>query len=158
MSDDPSAISLDATDHRIIAELLEDGRISVRELADRLHISRANAYARLTRLQSDGVITGFTASISHDKAGLKTSAFIAMSIHQDAWRDIAKALATMPYIEHFGLIGGEVDVLVLVRACDNNALRELVLERLHGLGGVQSTKTWLIFDESPGKGAPWGDW
>jgi len=35
------ATALDATDHRILAALHEDGRMSMRTLAERLHISRA---------------------------------------------------------------------------------------------------------------------
>lgn len=148
--------SLDATDRRLIAELLIDGRISVRELAERIHVSRAHAYARLSRLHASGIIKGFTATIAHEKAGLKTSAFIAMSIQQDSWRGIAEQLKKLPYIEHFSLVGGDVDVLVLVRARDNHELRHVVLEQLHGLTGVESTKTWLIFEESAGAGTPWG--
>jgi DNA-binding Lrp family transcriptional regulator len=155
MATEPAAHELDATDRRIVHELLGDSRMSVRELAERAHISRAHAYTRLERLQRSGVITGFTACITHDKAGLKTSAFVALSIKQDSWRGIAEQLRKLTFVEHFSLIGGDVDVLVLVRAPDNHALRDVVLERLHSLPGIQSTKTWLIFEESNGPGAEW---
>src|SRR2546430_3177461 len=56
-----SAPTVDETDRRIIAALRTDGRMSIRALAENLHISRAGAYARVERLQRDGVITGFTA-------------------------------------------------------------------------------------------------
>ncbi|HUR03716.1 MAG TPA: winged helix-turn-helix transcriptional regulator, partial [Nonomuraea sp.] len=59
-----SASQLDGVDRAIIAELLRDGRISMRTLAERVHISRANVYARITRLMDDGVITGFTAELA----------------------------------------------------------------------------------------------
>lgn len=45
----------------IIRELEADGRLSGRALAGRVQISRANAYARVGRLNSDGVITGLPA-------------------------------------------------------------------------------------------------
>jgi len=63
-----SSPELDATDRQIIDELTNDGRVSIRMLADRTHISRANAYARVERLTSCGVIRGFTARIAHDRA------------------------------------------------------------------------------------------
>ena len=151
MANDTSP-ELDATDRQIIDELTNDGRVSIRTLADRTHISRANAYARVERLTSSGVIRGFTARIAHDRAGLTTSAFVAMSIRQDAWRGLSDQLAKLAFVDHFGLLGGDIDVLVLVRAPDNHALREVVLEQLHALPGVQSTNTWLIFDESDGPG------
>ena len=51
---------LDEVDRRILDELVRDGRTSIRTLAERIHISRANAYARVDRLLRDGVITGFS--------------------------------------------------------------------------------------------------
>ncbi len=127
----------------------------MRTLADRVQISRAHAYARLERLKAQGVIRGFVARVAHDKAGLGTSAFVALAIKQASWRTISEQLAKLAYVDHFGLLGGDVDVLVLVRAPDNHALREIVLERLQALPGVESTKTWLIFDESDGPGPRW---
>jgi DNA-binding Lrp family transcriptional regulator len=153
MADGLDTSELDDTDRRILRELLKDGRMSVRELAERAHISRAHAYTRLERLQRNGVVTGFTVRIDHDRAGLKTSAFVAMSIQQDSWRGIAEHLRRLEFVEHFSLLGGDVDVLVLLRAPDNSSLRRIVLEQLHGVPGVVSTKTWLIFDEANGPGA-----
>lgn len=146
---------LDAIDRRIIKELIADSRISMRALAEKAHISRAHAYVRIERLQEAGIIEGFTTRISHSKAGLGSSAFIALSIRQDSWRGISTQLRTLPFVEHFSLLGGDFDVLVLVRAPDNSALRHVVLERLQSLEGVQSTKTWLIFEEDNGPGPEW---
>ena len=50
---------LDSVDRQIVDALVADGRMSIRGLAERLHISRANAYARVERLRSSGVILGF---------------------------------------------------------------------------------------------------
>ena len=42
-----------------------------------------------------------------------------------------------------------------LRAPDNEALRSVVLERIHCVAGVRSTRTWLVFDEVRGRGADW---
>ncbi|AYY11782.1 Lrp/AsnC family transcriptional regulator [Actinobacteria bacterium YIM 96077] len=152
-----SPSKLDDIDHSILAELQRDGRMSIRTLAERVHVSRANAYARVNRLLSDGVITGFAAMIDAERAGLGTSAYVLLSIQQNTWREVAAALSTVPYIEHYALVGGDFDVLTLVRAPNNAELRHVVLERLHEVPGVRSTRTWLIFDEHDGAGAMWDD-
>ncbi|MBY8863782.1 Lrp/AsnC family transcriptional regulator [Nocardia sp. CA2R105] len=154
-TDASGAYELDAIDRRIIKELVADSRVSMRALAEKAHISRAHIYIRIERLQDAGIIEGFTTRISHARAGLRSSAFIALSIRQDSWRGIASQLRTLPFIEHFSLLGGDFDVLVLAHAPDNNALRHLVLERLQSLDGVRSTKTWLIFEEANGPGPDW---
>jgi DNA-binding Lrp family transcriptional regulator len=150
-----SASHVDEVDRAIIAELLRDGRISMRTLAERVHVSRANVYSRITRLMDDGVITGFTAQIAPHKAGLGTSAYVSVTIEQNSWRTVSARLRETPYVEHFAMVGGDYDILVLVRTPDNEALRRVVLERIQDIPGVQATRTWLVFDEARGLGTEW---
>jgi DNA-binding Lrp family transcriptional regulator len=150
-----TAAPLDAVDRRLLDALVRDGRTSIRTLAERTHISRSNAYARVERLVRDGVITGFHAQVAPEPAGLGTSAFISLSIKQDAWREVSAQLRQVRYVEHAALLAGDHDVLALVRAPDNAALRHLVLNEVQGIPGVLSTRTWLIFDEFDGLKSPW---
>jgi DNA-binding Lrp family transcriptional regulator len=152
-----TAVPLDDIDRQILSRLLGDGRISVRALAEQVHISRANAYTRIGRLVAEDVITGFTAQLNAQRAGLGTSAYVTMSIEQNAWRDISSRLGRIPYVEHVALVTGDFDVLVLVRAPDNLVLRQVVLEKIQAIPGVRSTRTWLVFDEVRGRGATWTD-
>jgi DNA-binding Lrp family transcriptional regulator len=150
-----AARALDGPDRLIVKELIRDARTSIRSLAERVHISRANAYARVDRLVADGVITGFSADIAHERAGLGTSAYVSLSIEQNSWREVSARLGRLPYVEHVSMLGADFDVLVLVRAPDNAALRDLVLDRIQGIPGVRTTRTWLVFDELQGPGADW---
>ncbi|MFI5495903.1 Lrp/AsnC family transcriptional regulator [Actinoplanes sp. NPDC051859] len=152
-----SAGPLDATDTALLAELQRDGRISIRALAERMHISRSNAYTRLSRMVEDGTIRGFTAEVNPRSIGLGTTAYVAITIDQTAWRVIAAGLREIPYVEHFALVGGDHDVLALVRAPDNTALRDVVLDRIQDIPGVRTTRTWLVFEEQTGRGVPYGE-
>lgn len=153
--DGRSARDLDGVDRRILDELVRDGRMSIRTLAERIHISRTNAYARVERLIAEGVITGFGARIAPEPAGLMTSAYVSLTIEQNTWRAVSAQLARVRYIEHAALIGGDHDVLALVRAPDNAALRDVVLNRVQSIPGVLSTRTWLVFEEFDGVQSPW---
>jgi DNA-binding Lrp family transcriptional regulator len=146
---------LDEVDRRILDELVRDGRMSMRTLAERVHVSRTNAYARVERLLRDSVITGFRAQVAPELAGLGTSAYIALTIEQNTWREVSAELARIRYIEHAALLGGEHDVLALVRAPDNATLRDVVLGRVQSIAGVLSTRTWLVFEEFDGSLSPW---
>ena len=147
--------ALDEVDRRILAVLVRDGRISIRSLAERIPISRTNAYALVERLVRDGVITGFRAQVAPERAGLGTSAYMSLTIQQNTWREVSARLARVPYIEHAALLGGDHDVLALVRAPDNAALRDVVLNQVQGIPGVLSTRTWLVFEEFDGAETPW---
>jgi DNA-binding Lrp family transcriptional regulator len=140
--------TLDATDRGIVDALVSDGRMSIRALAQTLHISRANAYARVERLLSSGVIRGFHADVDPAAAGMSTSAYITINLRQGEWREVRSRLHAIPGIVHVALVGGDFDVIALVRARDNEDLRRIVLEQIHSIPGVLSTRTLLVFDES----------
>lgn len=148
MAEDAAArVQLDEIDRRLIRELTKDGRISMLELAKRAHVSRTHVYSRIEQLQRSGVIEGFTARINLERAGFATSALIALSIQQDSWRGLSEKLKSLRYVERFALVGGDFDVIVVVRTPDNATLRDVVLERIHSLAGIRASRTWLVFEE-----------
>lgn len=139
---------LDPIDRTILRLLQEDGRASIRSVADRVHVSRANAYARINRLIEDGVIRGFAARVDHERAGQGTSAYITLKIVQNSWRTVREKLVTLPGVVHIALVSGDFDVLLLVHTVDNRSLRELVLTRLQAIEEVLSSRTLLVFEET----------
>jgi DNA-binding Lrp family transcriptional regulator len=138
---------LDGVDQRIVAELSTDGRMSVRALAEKLHISRANAYARLQRLETTGVIRGYRADVDPVLSGLGTSAYVTLTLRQADWRSVREELRRLRGVEHIALVGGEFDAILLVRARDNEDLRHLILDRIQAMAGVRNTRTLLVFEE-----------
>lgn len=144
----PPARPLDAIDRDILRLLQADGRASVRSVAERVHVSRANAYARINRLIDDGVIRGFSARVNHERAGHGASAYITLKIVQNSWRTVREQLQALPGAAHIALVSGDFDVLLLVHTPDNRTLRELVLTRLQSIPEVLSTRTLLVFEET----------
>lgn len=139
---------LDRVDRSILRLLQQDGRASIRSVAERVHVSRANAYARISRMVDDGVIRGFTARVDHEKAGHGASAYVTLKIVQNSWRTVREQLLQLPGVAHIALVGGEFDVLLLVHTVDNRALRELVLNRIQSVPQVLTTQTLLVFEET----------
>lgn len=140
-------MELDEIDRQILSELTRDGRMSVTKVAETVHISRANAYARIARLTDEGVIQRFSAIIDPEKVGLRASAYVTLNVRQDSWRELRQQLMTIPEVQHIALVGGEFDVLLLVRTKDNADLRRVVFSVLQPIAGVVSTRTLLIFDD-----------
>lgn len=147
--DDPQGPmpALDDVDRAIVAALCEDGRMSMRALAARLHISRAGAYTRVQRLENVGVITGYTAQVDPQRYGYGVSAYVHLKIAQPAWKQLRTRLMTIAEVEHAALVSGDSDIVLLVRTRDTAALRELVLNSFQNMPEVLSTQTVLIFDD-----------
>ncbi len=138
---------LDRTDRRILEVLRDDGRVSIAALAERVGVSRANAYSRLLRLRDEGVIEGFTARGEQPPDGpgdrrphppLRPPAGLGA---------LRAELVEMPEVEYCALTTGTHDALILVRASDVETLRDVVLERLQTLPMVQATQTIFVLDE-----------
>jgi DNA-binding Lrp family transcriptional regulator len=140
-------MALDDTDRKIIDALRADGRISMRTLAARLHISRASAYARVERLEQSGVITGYTVTIDPQRYGYGLSAYVYLKISQHSWKSVREKVLAITEVEHGALVAGESDIVLLIRTRDAGSLRDLLLTKLHQMPGIVSTQTVVIFDE-----------
>ncbi|MGW4668741.1 Lrp/AsnC family transcriptional regulator, partial [Streptosporangium sandarakinum] len=140
-------LELDATHLKILEVLRENGRISVAALAERVGISRANAYTRFEALRADGAIRRFTAEIDHVRAGLGITALIFVTVRQQMWRQFRAELAAMPEVEYCAITTGQHDAMIQVRMADVAAVHAMVTERLAGIPAVKATETVFILDE-----------
>jgi DNA-binding Lrp family transcriptional regulator len=157
-ADSGGHIALDDTDRRIITALRADGRMSMRSLAVRLHISRASAYARVDRLERSGVITGYAATIDPQRCGYGLSAYVYLKISQHSWKTVRQRVMAIPEVEYGALVAGENDIVLLIRTRDAASLRDLILTNLHEMPDVVSTQTVVIFDElHPASAGPAAD-
>ncbi|MBO0980122.1 Lrp/AsnC family transcriptional regulator [Microbacterium sp. SD291] len=139
--------ALDEIDHAILAELRRDARASMTAIADVVHISRAGAHARIKRLTDAGVITGYSVRTDPVLLGHHASAYVTLAIEQATWQDVRDRLQAIPEVEHMALVGGDFDVILLVRANDARDLRRIVLEDIQAIPSVRSTRTTLIFED-----------
>src|SRR6266702_5000602 len=145
--------AMDDTDRQIVEALRADGRMSMRALADLIHISRASAYARVARLERESAITGYAAIIDPVRYGYALSAYVYLDIAQRSWKSVRGQLLRMPEVDHVALVSGAHDILLRVRARDAVSLRDVVLTRLQEIPEVRATQTVLIFDEAEPTGA-----
>ncbi|MFD8378432.1 Lrp/AsnC family transcriptional regulator [Streptomyces sp. NPDC059679] len=140
--------TLDPTDWHLLALLQNDARLGYRELARRVGLSPPAVAARVRRLESLQVITGYGARIDPVKAGWPVQAFIVLSTngvrqsHQTA--HIAQAA---PHVLEDHRVTGADDHILRVVARDIGALEPLI-DQLNELGKpatcfvLSSPKAW----------------
>ncbi|WP_136610881.1 Lrp/AsnC family transcriptional regulator [Sinomonas albida] len=138
---------VDDVDRAILGQLTQDARQSVTTIAENVHISRAHAYNRIAKLQEQGIITKYTALVDPLKAGLRSSAYVTLKVRQHSWRELREQLKAIPEVHHIALVGGDFDVILLVRAVDNTDLRRVVFDQLQNMPGVLDTQTFLVFED-----------
>jgi DNA-binding Lrp family transcriptional regulator len=140
---------VDRTDRAIIAELAADSRLSIRAIAERVHISRT-AHNRVQNLIATGVLKGFGAQVDRKSIGLDVTAIVIVKVGDAPWREVATALSELPYVESVLAVSGDIDFVLTVSAPDHEHLSEVIMRQIHGLPGVVSTRSHVVLDARDG--------
>jgi Lrp/AsnC family leucine-responsive transcriptional regulator len=137
-------VALDACDMRILSALSQNSRISYRNLA-RIAALSANATAeRVHRLQSIGVILGFSTEISPAAMGLGLQAFIDVKLqHGTSMEVFERALGKIPGVREATSVTGSFDARLRVD-CKDPAQLGALIEQLRRQTGVQETSSTVI--------------
>ena len=106
-SRDPDFPPLDAVDHKIIAELSTDGRMSFAELGRRTNLSSPAVADRVKRLEQAGVITGYRAEIDPRALGYQLTAIVRVKPAVRQLSKIAELAGEIPQVEECLRITGE---------------------------------------------------
>lgn len=118
--------ALDNTDLRIIESVRGNLKASQTVIARQLKVARGTVYARLDRLEREGVITGYTPVIDPVQAGYGVLAFTTLEIRQGSHEATVAELRTIPEIIEIHTITGEGDLLCRIVAKSNDHLHEII--------------------------------
>lgn len=119
----------DAIDRQIAAALLADGRSTLKSLAEVAGLSVSAVQARVRRLESAGVIKGYTALLDAEAIGLPLAALIAITPLDPAQPDDAPdRLAGLAEIEACHSVAGDDAYVLFVRVASPTALENLIRE------------------------------
>ncbi|AOH82722.1 ArsR family transcriptional regulator [Sphingomonas panacis] len=145
----PETVDLDEFDHRIVAALVEDGRMTVTDLAQRIGLSKSPTQARLRRLIAARVIRGFRAIVDPARLGLDHVAFAEVKLsdtREAALRDFNAAVRRIPEVEECHMIASSFDYLLKVRTADIRRYRIVLGEKISSLPHVESTSTFVAME------------
>lgn len=141
---------LDKVDRSIVELLLDDGRRSASEIGRRVGLSPAAAKRRINRLESLGIITGYTSVLDHTRLGNGIEAFIELRFAGTTQvADIDGTVADLPELVEAFTIAGDPDALVRLRVTDLDHLKQ-VIDRIRRSGKVTGTKTLIVLGTTSG--------
>ncbi|QUQ66051.1 Lrp/AsnC family transcriptional regulator [Kutzneria sp. CA-103260] len=139
---------LDAVDLQLLLLLSQDARISQRSLARELGMSAPAVADRIARLHRQGVIEGYGVRLNWSAMGYPTIAYLTVTAAEGVEQgSIMTELAGLPEVEEVVIVTGGVDMLVRVRVRDHTHLRELLINRVWQIAGIQRTNTSLSVAE-----------
>ena len=144
-------VHLDEVDRRLIVLLANDARVSRRQLARELHMSPPGVSERIAKLERVGVIQGYSVKLNWAALGYVTVYLSAWIIPGADQAQIIESLRALAEVEDVVLIAGSLDMLARLRVRDHSHLRELLMERIFQIDGLQRTETFICIAEAPQK-------
>jgi Lrp/AsnC family leucine-responsive transcriptional regulator len=142
------AVPLDEVDRRILVLLSEDSRRSQRALARELGMSAPAVRERIGRLERLGVIRGYGVKLDWSAAGYPMTVYLSISAVQGYQQgEIVDQISRMPEVEWLDIVTGGIDMLARLRVRDHAHLRQVLVEQIWKLEGVQRTETSLAIVE-----------
>lgn len=135
---------LDEIDDEILRLLREDGRRTVRDIAQRVGLTVAPVKRRIDRLEETGVINGYTARVNMAQVdgGLEAVVELRFVGNVDL-RTILSFAENVPEVAEVLTLAGDPDALVRVRTANIHELQRVV-NLLRTNGQVTGTRTLVV--------------
>ena len=134
---------MDDLDHRLIALLRGDARAPVASLAKKLGVARGTVQNRMTRLESDGTIAGYTVRLKPDIPDQQIRALMNIAVEGNQVDAVVKTLRGEPSVASLYSTNGRWDLVAELRT-DSLASFDRVLARISRMPGVSSSETSLL--------------
>jgi Lrp/AsnC family leucine-responsive transcriptional regulator len=139
---------IDHTDAGILELLQRDGRESYSDVGESVGMSGPSVHERVKKLESRGVIRGYSAVVDPALLGYGVLAFIFIKqVPGTIATDMTGDFVGIDEIEECHHLAGESDYLLKVRATDTRHL-ERVLHSIQQVPHVFTTQTQMVFSSA----------
>jgi DNA-binding Lrp family transcriptional regulator len=133
---------MDEMDRNILGLLGADARMSVATLARRLKVARSTIQARLERLETSGVIAGYTVKLGEGAREDRLRASVLLTIEPRTQAAILTRLKSIAEIERVFTTSGRFDLLMQI-ACPNTQVLDQVLDQIGAMTGVKGSESLI---------------
>lgn len=139
--------ALDAVDAQLLTLLAADARASLRSLGTEVGLSGPSVADRIARLTERGVIRRFTVDVDWARLGLPTLTHIALLTDKTRHiEQVVRALRAVDRVEEISIVTGSTDLLVRARVADLADLRQLLVDHIWPIEGIQRVETTLAVE------------
>jgi DNA-binding Lrp family transcriptional regulator len=133
---------MDDLDRNILGLLGADARMSVATLARRLKVARSTIQARLERLETGGIIAGYTLKLGEEARQGRLRASVLLTIEPRSQAAILTRLKSIPEVERVFTTSGRFDLLLQVAATSTSVL-DGVLDQIGSMTGIKSSESLI---------------
>ncbi|MEC5162014.1 Lrp/AsnC family transcriptional regulator, leucine-responsive regulatory protein [Janthinobacterium sp. CG_23.3] len=145
-----SSRGLDKLDRHILRILQREGRISMKDLGERVGLSITPCIERVKRMERDGVITGYYAKVEPAALGARLLVFVEITLNQKsamAFEQFRREVLRIPEVQECHLVSGDFDYLIKARIHEMAEYRKLLGDMLLQLPGAAQSKSYVVMEE-----------
>ena len=140
-------MALDKFDLAILSALQQDARASLQEISSRVGLTSTPCWARIKKMETDGVIQGYTVRLDSAAVGFAESVIVQVTLesHNDETLEkFGKALEEIPEVLEAYLISGDYDYYIRIAVRDTRDYERLLRERLYRIPGIRHSKSSFV--------------
>lgn len=131
-------------DQSLLSILKNNARMPLSEIAKQLKVSRATVQSRLSRLEREGYIKGYTIISGVETGDVKVlSAVILVELELRSQAGVINSLKKIPEIVSCHTVNGQFDLLLRVQCSVSSELDE-VIDQIAHIEGVKRTTSSLL--------------
>lgn len=136
---------ISSQDQKLLGLLRQNARASITDLARALHVSRSTVQNRIRRLETSGVIRGYSVQLGGEFAASQVEAHVSIKVVQKLTNRTNAALEELNQVTQLFSVSGEYDLIAIVQA---RSLEELsaVLDEIGNLEGVERTNSAVVLE------------
>lgn len=134
---------MDDLDRQLIGHLRANARVPIATLAKRLRVARGTVQNRLTKLERDGVIAGYTVRLRANDEERRVVALMLLAVEGPSVEHVTAALRGDPAVSALHTTNGRWDIVAELRA-DTLEEFDRVLARIRRIEGVATSETNLL--------------
>ncbi|MCQ4153753.1 MAG: Lrp/AsnC family transcriptional regulator [Archaeoglobales archaeon] len=138
-------MKIDEIDLKILKELQDDARKSLKEIAEKVGVAEGTVYNRINKMKTMGVIKKFIPVLDYSMLGYDITAVVGVSAEGGQLVEIEKEIAKDKNVTAVYDVTGEYDILIVAKFENRDKLNEFV-KRLLGMKSVKKTYTMLVLN------------
>jgi DNA-binding Lrp family transcriptional regulator len=111
-------------DRKLVNELLEDGRASLRSLAEELDVSVTTVSNHLSELEEAGIIDGYTPRVDYDALGYDVTAVLQLKVEGPALVEVTERLTDHEQMTSVYEVTGNYDIVAIGKFVDTDDMND----------------------------------
>lgn len=149
-------VSMDQKDKEILHHLQKNGRMSISELAEKVSLSDTPCLRRVKKLESSGVISGYSALLDNKTLGLNVHiyAFVKLQSNTDNLAEqFESSVAELANVLECSVVSGGHDYLLKIVAKDLEDYERFVKKSLGKITAISAIESTVVLKQTFSKTA-----